>query len=279
MYLGYNTNGLPHHATLDALEVIATLGYRGVALTLDHHCLPPGAATLPSDLATVRRRLRELDLHVVIETGGRFVLDRFRKHYPTLMATDGADRERRIAFYRHALDVAEALDARIVSLWSGIRPDQGPRGPALDRLVEGLGIVLDDAGRRGIEIAFEPEPGMFIETMSQFEELDNKLHTPTLQLTLDIGHVCCVETQSIPDVVTAWAKRIRNIHIEDMRPGVHEHLFFGEGTIDFPPVFAALARFGYTGGVFVELSRHGHVGPEIAQRSMEFLRSLIPSVR
>lgn len=279
MYLGYNTNGLPHHATMDALEVISSLGYRGVALTLDHHCLPPGGATLASDLAAVRRRLKELDLNIVIETGGRFLLDRFRKHYPTLMTTDRSDRDRRIAFYRHALDVAESLGARVVSLWSGIRTDEGPRAPALDRLVQGLGPILDDAHRRGLEIAFEPEPGMFVETMAQFEEMDKNIQHPALQLTLDVGHVCCVETQSIPDVVTVWGKRIRNIHIEDMRPGIHEHLFFGDGAIDFPPVFAALSRIGYSRGVFVELSRHGHDGPEIARRSMEFLRPLIPSVR
>ncbi|MGW4149959.1 sugar phosphate isomerase/epimerase, partial [Streptomyces albogriseolus] len=35
--------------------------------------------------------------------------------------------------------------------------------------------------------------------------------------------------------------------IEDMRRGVHEHLPFGDGEIDFPPVLAALAaRSGAT---------------------------------
>ena len=46
---------------------------------------------------------------------------------------------------------------------------------------------------------------------------------------------------------------------------------FGEGEIDFPPVLQALADVGYTGGVYVELSRHSHEGPEAARRAMEFL--------
>ena len=43
MRLGYNTNGLPHHAAGDALDLLAGLGYRSVALTLDHHLLNPFA--------------------------------------------------------------------------------------------------------------------------------------------------------------------------------------------------------------------------------------------
>ena len=65
-----------------------------------------------------------------------------------------------------------------------------------------------------------------------------------------------------------------NVHLEDMRAGRHEHLMFGEGEIDFPPVLRTLAEVGYTGGVYVELSRHSHEGPAAARRAFEFLRRL-----
>ena len=45
----------------------------------------------------------------------------------------------------------------------------------------------------------------------------------------------------IAGVIRQWADRLVNVHIEDMRAGVHDHLMFGEGEIDFPPVIAALA--------------------------------------
>jgi sugar phosphate isomerase/epimerase len=60
-----------------------------------------------------------------------------------------------------------------------------------------------------------------------------------------------------------------------MRAGVHEHLMFGEGEIDFPPVLAALAEEGYAGGVHVELSRHSHMAPEAARRAFQFLSPLM----
>lgn len=72
-----------------------------------------------------------------------------------------------------------------------------------------------------------------------------------------------------------YGSRLANVHIEDMRAGVHEHLMFGEGEIDFPPVIAALAKIGYAGMVGVELSRHSHDGPKAAQRAYDFLRPLM----
>jgi sugar phosphate isomerase/epimerase len=64
------------------------------------------------------------------------------------------------------------------------------------------------------------------------------------------------------------------VHIEDMRHGVHDHLMFGEGEIDFPPVLRTLCEMGYEGGVHVELSRHSHDAVETARRAIEFLKGM-----
>jgi sugar phosphate isomerase/epimerase len=85
-----------------------------------------------------------------------------------------------------------------------------------------------------------------------------------------------VEAESIAEHVHRWSDLLFNVHIEDMQRGVHEHLRFGEGTIDFPPVLAALTDVGYQGGVNVELSRHSHMAPEVVRESMEFLTRMLP---
>ena len=41
MLLGYNTNGLAHHDLFDAVELLADIGYRSVAITIDHNAIPP----------------------------------------------------------------------------------------------------------------------------------------------------------------------------------------------------------------------------------------------
>jgi sugar phosphate isomerase/epimerase len=65
-----------------------------------------------------------------------------------------------------------------------------------------------------------------------------------------------------------------NVQIDDMRRGVHEHLEFGTGEVDFPTVFQALKEIRYAGLVAVELPRHSHAAPTIARESLAFLRDL-----
>ena len=134
--------------------------------------------------------------------------------------------------------------------------------------------VLDYADRKKVVLGFEPEPGMLIDTMDSFAELVERMDAPHLALTLDVGHLHCLDEGPINEVIRRWSDRLVNVHIEDMRRSVHEHLMFGEGEIDFPPIFAALEEVQYEGGLHVELSRHSHDGPAAAKQSATFLRRL-----
>jgi L-ribulose-5-phosphate 3-epimerase len=276
MLLGYNTNGMAQHELLDAVGLLAEIGYRSVAITIDHGALAPGAADLDAQIAALRRLLDRLGMRSVIETGARFLLDPRRKHEPTLVSADPAGRARRVEFYRHAVDCAAALGSDCVSIFSGALPDSTSRDEAFRRLSDGLAAVLDYAAARGVLIGFEPEPGMLVDSMRAFEKLLGQVDAANLRLTLDLGHLHCQGELPIGEVIHWWAPRLVNVHIEDMCAGVHEHLMFGEGQIDFPPVLQALAEVGYSGGVHVELSRHSHEGPEAARRAFEFLRPLAP---
>ena len=275
MLLGYNTNGMAHHELFDAVTLLAEIGYRGAAITIDHGALPPYGSYSRQRLRRLRRLLQQLGMRSVIETGARFLLDPRRKHEPTLMTADPASRRRRIEFYRHAVRSAAELESDCVSLWSGVLREELPRGEAMARLVEGLGEVLDFAAAAGVPVGFEPEPGMFVDSMAAYGELLEAIGHQRLRLTLDVGHLHCQGETPPEDYVRRWASRLVNVHLEDMRRGVHEHLMFGEGEIDFPPILRALAAVGYQGGVYVELSRHSHESPAAARRALEFLKPLI----
>ncbi len=269
-FFGYNTNGLAHHDLFEAVELLADLGYRGAAITIDHNALPPHSPHAQQHIESLRRLLEKKQMRSMIETGARFLLDPRKKHEPTLLSKDP---KRRIEFYKYAIDCAAELGSDCISIWSGTLHESIDREEAMERLVKGLAETLDYAARRKVLVGFEPEPGMFIDSMRGFEELLAKVDRPDLQLTLDIGHLHCQGETPIADVIHRWASRLVNVHLEDMRRGVHEHLMFGEGEIDFPPVFQALAEVGYTGGVYVELSRHSHEGPESARKAMDFLQA------
>jgi L-ribulose-5-phosphate 3-epimerase len=141
----------------------------------------------------------------------------------------------------------------------------------MDRLVDGCRRLCDVAAARSVRLAFEPEPGMFIDTMPRFASLQEAVAHPAFGLTLDIGHLHCQGEVPIDEHFRRWRHLLWNVHFEDMRRGVHDHLFFGEGEIAFAPILCTLQEIAYLGGVHVELSRHSHDAVQTARRSFAFL--------
>ncbi|MFE5814366.1 sugar phosphate isomerase/epimerase family protein [Streptomyces sp. NPDC056479] len=268
---GYGTNGFTHHRLSDVLVVLADLGYDGVALTLDHNHLDPYAEDLPRRVAAVARQLGRQGLGITVETGAPYFLDLWGKHLPTLMS-DGS--ELRVDLLRRALRIAADLGSPTVHLCSGPAPDGLPEQDAWKRLAEGVETVLETAEKYGVALAFEPEPYMFVDTVERCLRLAQLVDGHELfGVTFDVGHAHCVEERPLLDCLRRAAPILRNTQIEDMRRGVHRHLEFGAGEIDFPPVLAVLRELGHPGLVSVEIQGGSLDAPEVARRSIEFLRA------
>lgn len=271
---GYGTNGLADHRLDDALALVADAGYDGVALTLDHHHLDPFGADVARLVEGVGSRLRARNLGVVVETGARFVLDPRAKHQPTLISDEPEGRARRFDYLARAIRIGADLGAEAVSFWSGTTPPGCPPGVAWSRLVAACRDLLEVAGSAGVTLGLEPEPGMLVDRTEGYERLLAELGRPAgLGLTLDVGHCRVNEDEPIPACIARVAGHLVNVQIEDMRRGVHEHLAFGDGEIDFPPALGALADAGYRGLVSVELPRDSHRAHQLVPRAIRFLRS------
>ncbi|MBA4066711.1 MAG: sugar phosphate isomerase/epimerase [Isosphaera sp.] len=271
MFLGYNTNGFAHHRLDDAVEILAELGYGGVAVTLDVHHLDPFAPDLAARVAALARQLARHRMRCAVETGARFLLDARRKHQPTLVSPTPEARAVRHDFLKRCADVAADLGADSLSFWSGTPTDNAPGGVHMVRLEDRVERLAEYATGRGVRLAFEPEPGMFVDTMGKFAELHAKVNHPAFGLTIDVGHLVCNGELPVGKVLTDWKHVLWNVHVEDMRAGVHDHLMFGEGEVDFADVFAGLRAADYAGGVYVELSRHSHDAVSTARKAKAFL--------
>jgi sugar phosphate isomerase/epimerase len=274
MFFGYNTNGFAHHRLEDTIKILAELGYEGLALTADYHTIDPLADQWLARARRIDRRLRDQKMRVVIETGARFIIDIRNKHQPTLLDPDRHKAIDRLHFIEACIRLAAELDADVVSFWSGAATDDSPPKMLMARLVEACLRLCDFAEGRRVRLAFEPEPGMFVDTMDKFAELHGKVNRRNFGLTLDVGHLQCNGELPISDHIHRWKDSLWNVHIEDMCRGVHDHLMFGEGEIDFADVMGALRQIGYRRGVYVELSRHSHNAVEVARKSIEFLNAI-----
>lgn len=267
----YNTNGFAFHRLEDVVPILADLGYDGVALTPDVHHLDPARST-PDDVEAFRDLLQRHGLGVVIETGARFVLDPARKHRPSLLDPP-LEAARRLAFLERCVDLGRDLGAGTVTVWSGNGPEGQSHGEALERLVIGLRALCEYADDHGVGIGFEPEPGMAVERADQWPEIRERVGHSSLGLTLDIGH-CVANREGDPaDVIRTHAPDLRVLQLDDHRPGVHDHLAFGEGDVDFESVARAVAEVGFDGPLEVELSRHSSTATATAEASIRYLRT------
>jgi sugar phosphate isomerase/epimerase len=275
---GYGTNGMHSHRLEDALAVIAGLGYDGVALTLDHLHLDPFAPHLPARVAELARRLDELGLSVVIETGARYILDPLQKHHPTLLHP-ATEARRRIDYLHRAVEVGADLGAEAVSFWSGTLPVGVEPDRAWGRLCDGVAQVLDLASRREVVCAVEPEPGHLVDTLDAVLDLRARLDDPDLlRVTLDLGHVVCNEPRGMAETIRRAGPLLANVQVDDMVEGVHEHLELGTGRVDFAEALGTLVEIGYTGLAALELPRQSHAAPVVAERSLAFLRDTLAAL-
>ena len=272
MLPGYNTNGFAHHKIEDALQILAELGYRSIAFTLDYNTVEPFAANAIARARELGKMAQDLGLNLVIETGARFLLDPRRKHQPTLISKQASDRKKRVDFLLRCAELGLAMGSNTLSFWSG-KPDfEAAEDSYWQLLIEQCIEISKQVENSGMKIAFEPEPGMFIDTMDKFEQLHKAILHSKFGLTLDIGHLECMNEMPLLPHLEKWSSVLWNIHLEDMRQGVHDHLPPGEGLIDFGKVFEGLNKIKYEGGVHWELSRHSHDAVETARKCRQFMQ-------
>ena len=276
MLLGYHTNSLQNHRFDDALTLLHRHGYQAVAITPDTCHLDP-ESTSDADLTAIAQRLVELGLTPIMETGARFLLDPSTKHEPTLMTRDPARRAQRVAFYRRVAAMGKLLGAKVVSFWAGIDRAPGPDSEAW--MLEGIAATCAAIREHGLVPSIEPEPGMALETFADYERIRTALGAGAPQLTLDIGHLYAVWEGDPAEIITRAAPFMAQVHLEDHRRGVHEHLLPGDGEVDFEGVLKALRESGYGGSVCFELSRQSHCAPTAVATCRELWTQFLPTSR
>jgi sugar phosphate isomerase/epimerase len=267
----YVTSGLSSHRLEDALTLLVDAGYGGVALTLDHVHFDPLAPRLRARAERLGALLDRVGLERVVETDARFALDPRREHHPSLLSEG---RQRRLEFLRRAIDVAGELGAPVVSVRSGAVPAMLDPVTAWGRLMDGCERLIARAERYGVRLGMEPERGMLVERLQDFETLARRLGEPEhLGLTLDLGHCAAVEDEPVAACVHGARERLVHVHVKDVRRGMGEELMLGTGDLDLPGALAALDDAPYDGLVAVELPRHALAAPEVVPAAIARLRA------
>lgn len=265
--VGYGTNGFGDHSLPAAVRVLRRYGYAGLGLTLGFQHLDPFARDWEFQTDSIRRLVGDWPL--VIETGTRFLLHPFIKHRPTLVDDEAGPR---MSFLCRAISIAARANADCVSLWSGTLDADTQAAVGWERLTQRMGRACEWATAAGVRLAFEPEPGMLVETVEDALTLRERLGSPEcLGVTVDLGHCVAVEPHGVEGALRQAGPLLFNVQVDDMLPGIHEHLELGTGALDLTAALRTLVEIDYRGLIAIELPRHSHDAPGLAARSMDAL--------
>ena len=137
-----------------------------------------------------------------------------------------------------------------------------------DMLCSGINKLGKVAKDMGIALCFHHHMGTVVQTAQEIDRMMENTDPELFGLLFDTGHLAyCGEDYMA--VLKKYAKRIRHVHLKDIRPDVvakvkAEKMSFlqgvragaftvpGDGVIDFKPVFEVLEETGYEGYVLVE---------------------------
>src|SRR6516162_8787924 len=256
MQLAFSTNAYLKFSFAEAVRRLAAIGYRGVEIMADvPHAWP--ACLLDEQKEAIRSVLA--DHHLAISNINAFMMNaisdpRQRYWHPSWIEPDRHYRQIRIDHTCRGLTLAREIGAPCITTEPGgpVEPG-GSWSKALELFVEGIKPVAEHAEKEGVLLLVEPEPGLLIETVEQFQEFMRHIDSPAVGMNFDIGHAYCVgddPATTIPRV----KDHIRHFHLEDIAATrVHHHLVPGDGAIDFAAALRAIRGIGYDGWVTIEL--------------------------
>ncbi|WP_041611822.1 myo-inosose-2 dehydratase [Treponema primitia] len=182
------------------------------------------------------------------------------------------------AFIKHR-DFLHAVGAKIIGAAEQGHSIQGQEAPIFDakpvytdeewkRLTEGLNKLGKLAAEKGMKLTYHHHMGTGVQTAAEIDRLMENTDPNLVGLLYDTGHLVFSGEDHLR-VLKKWIKRIRHVHLKDMRPAIREKAVQekwsflysvksgvftvpGDGCIDFEPIFKILKDAKYEGWWVVE---------------------------
>jgi sugar phosphate isomerase/epimerase len=157
-----------------------------------------------------------------------------------------------------AFQVALRTGAKIVRAFSGRRVVDP--GIVFERVVDALQELADRAGKRGLIIGLENDPGCNIATGHELAGVLAAIDHSNLQVIWDPANAYLAGEKPFPaGYRMVDTTRIAHIHAKDCTLDGHKPVWMplGEGDIDWQGQIDALAEDGYEGFIHIEMSGPG----------------------
>lgn len=246
---------------------VASLGYQGLEIA------PYTLARSVTDLDGARRRelRRQASEHGLTLVGLHWLLA--KTEGMQLTSPDAAVRQKTADYLIALAQCCAGLGGDRLIFGSPAQrriPPGATRAQAADYAVDTFRRAASGIADCGVYLCLEPlapSEADFLNTAAEAVEILDHLHHPNFLLHLDVKAMSAEDTP-IPELIRRHADRIGHFHANDAnRRGP------GFGTVDFVPIFLALADSGYTGWVSVEVFDYSPDPETIARESLRYMRT------
>lgn len=219
------------------VDMIRSAGYNGVEL---RNFIGTRTSVMPDRAPEIKRILDEHSLRATL-------------HLPAhLNLVDPDDQARQHCFhvYEKGILAAHLVGADVVVIHGGMHPDL-ERGYYLS--CEALALLSQQAADYGVRLALENSENAPEKLFCHPDDFERVASLENLFFVMDVGHLATMGF-TIADALRydVIRSRLVEVHLHDNDKKLDHHWALGEGDIDLPSAFDALAECGFEGVYTVE---------------------------
>ena len=184
MPLGFHCGPLVYHHPVDAIEHLAGVGFRVVAVRPRLNWCNPSSPDFHDNIQQLVKLADQRGMRIIFDSECPFLVNP-SVFEPPAMIQRGPDQDRWLGFLTAWIDALGSADTGVLTLPSG---PGDPSASNLDRLAETLDSLSTLAAKRGVQIAIRPAVGHVIDSLPRFERLRKWVNGP-IALAADVGEM------------------------------------------------------------------------------------------
>ncbi|ASN06699.1 L-ribulose-5-phosphate 3-epimerase [Virgibacillus necropolis] len=167
-------------------------------------------------------------------------------------------RNKALDIMKKAIDLADDIGVRVIQLAGYDVYYEERNEQTRSYFIENLRKSCEWAAEKQITLAIEIMDDPFINSISKYLEISEKINSPWLYVYPDLGNISAW-ANDVPQELKKGRNHIAGIHLKDTIPvtgnqkGKFKEVPFGEGCVNFVASMKALREINYTGPFLIEM--------------------------
>ncbi len=265
-----HTMGTPEYTVQEALALFHRIGLDGAEIVVqdDYRC------GIPTDcgeetLAALKETAQKLGIQII-------ALTPYNSRFNSL---DEKVRLAEMEGIRKVIGYAKYLGARYIRIYAGnfAAGDQDPEGKMLEKLVESMQVLGEEAKREGVVLVMENHFNTMTVSAAQSIEAARRIGHPNVGILYDQANLAFTLQEDYQTAIPLQMEKVAYVHVKDLQfkegnlPFVSDQVshpkeeernvvtrIVGQGDLDWMGILQMMHDYGYGGWLSLEYERRWH---------------------